>query len=139
MLRYSDYDIVLQEVPNEISLCFTLTGCPLACKGCHSEYIWNPDFGEPLTADLLEKLIDRYDEAISCVLFMGGEWRAEELLQFVRIAKAKKLKTALYTGLNMKKAPYCPAPYGRPKTSHPLISPIPKLPERKFLSLYPYV
>ena len=102
MLRYSDYDIVLQEVPNEISLCFTLTGCPLACKGCHSEYIWNPDFGEPLTADLLEKLIDRYDEAISCVLFMGGEWRAEELLQFVRIAKAKKLKTALYTGLNMK-------------------------------------
>ncbi|MDO4782938.1 MAG: anaerobic ribonucleoside-triphosphate reductase activating protein [Capnocytophaga felis] len=102
MLRYSDYNIVLQEIPNEISLCFTITGCPLACKGCHSEYLWNPNSGKPLTVDLLEKFLDKYEGTISCVLFMGGEWEIQELLDFIDVAKRKQLKTALYTGLNIK-------------------------------------
>lgn len=102
VLRYSSYDIVLQEVPNEISLCFTITGCPLACQGCHSQYTWNPNFGEPLTAGVFEKLLTKYDQTISCVLFMGGEWNTEQLLCFITIAKSKNLKTALYTGLNRK-------------------------------------
>ena len=33
---------------------------------------------------------------------MGGEWQAETLLSFILTAKCKQLKTALYTGLNMK-------------------------------------
>ncbi|GIJ97827.1 hypothetical protein CAPN001_23960 [Capnocytophaga stomatis] len=102
MLRYSEYDIVLQEVPNEISLCFTITGCPLACKGCHSEHIWNSNSGELLTVELFEKLLDKYEGAISCVLFMGGEWDIDELLKFITIANGRDLKTALYTGLNTK-------------------------------------
>ena len=73
ILRYSSYDIVLQEVPNEISLCFTITGCPLACEGCHSEYTWDGSKGCVLSNELLEKLLDRYEDTISCVLFMGGE------------------------------------------------------------------
>ncbi len=102
VLRYSSYDIVLQEIPNEISLCFTITGCPLACEGCHSQYTWNPDLGEPMTAVVLEKLLDKYDQTISCVLFMGGEWNIEYLLRFIEISKNRNLKTALYTGLNLK-------------------------------------
>lgn len=102
MLKFSSYDIVLQEVPNEISLCFTITGCQLACEGCHSEYIWNPDYGEDLTPELFRKLILRYRTTISCILFMGGEWRIQELLQLIRTAKSEQLKVALYTGLNIK-------------------------------------
>lgn len=102
MLRYSSYDVVLQEVPNEISLCFTITGCPLACEGCHSQYTWDAHFGEPLTADFLKKLIDKYNGTISCVLFMGGEWNIAQLLNLISISKAENLKTALYTGLNKK-------------------------------------
>jgi len=102
MLKFSSYDIVLQEVPNEISLCFTITGCQLACEGCHSQYIWNPDFGENLTPELFRKLIAKYRTTISCVLFMGGEWQIQELLQLIRTAKSEQLKTALYTGLNLK-------------------------------------
>ena len=102
ILRYSSYDIVLQEVPNEISLCFTITGCPLACEGCHSEYIWDGNSGCVLSNELLEKLIDRYESTISCVLFMGGEWQAEKLLSYILTVKSKQLKAALYTGLNMK-------------------------------------
>ena len=78
-LRYSSYDIVLQEVPNEISLCFTITGCPLACEGCHSEYIWDGSKGCALTNEGLETL-----------------------LSLIFQVKCKRLKTALYTGLNLK-------------------------------------
>jgi len=33
---------------------------------------------------------------------MGGEWQIQELLQLIRTAKSEQLKTALYTGLNIK-------------------------------------
>ena len=101
-LRYSSYDIVLQEVPNEISLCFTITGCPLACEGCHSEYIWDGSKGCALTNEGLEQLLSKYEDMISCVLFMGGEWQVETLLSLIFQVKCKRLKTALYTGLNLK-------------------------------------
>ena len=39
-LKYINYDIVFQEVPNEISLVFNISGCPHKCEGCHSKYLW---------------------------------------------------------------------------------------------------
>ena len=72
MLRYSSYDIVLQEIPNEVSLSFTITGCGLRCIGCHSEYLWDKNNGEVLTDELFVSLIKKYEGMISCVLFMGG-------------------------------------------------------------------
>lgn len=102
MLRYSSYNIVLQEVPNEISLYFTITGCKLACEGCHSEYTWDGSKGEVLTNELLQSLLTKYNGMISCVLFMGGEWEADRLLSLIFQVKCKQLKTALYTGLNLK-------------------------------------
>lgn len=102
MLRFSSCDVVLQEVPNEISLCFTITGCQLACEGCHSEYIWNPENGKELSQELFRRLIIKYKPTISCILFMGGEWRNQELLGLIRTAKLEQLKVALYTGLNIK-------------------------------------
>ena len=105
ILRYSSYDIVLQEVPNEISLCFTITGCPLACEGCHSEYTWDGSKGCVLSNELLEKLLDRYEDTISCVLFMGGEWEEAALIHKLQIARAYGLHTCLYTGLTEEKVP----------------------------------
>ena len=37
---------------------------------------------------------------ITCVCFMGGEWRPRELILYCRIAHRKGLKTCLYTGAN---------------------------------------
>ena len=39
-LNYTTEQITFQEVPNEISLSFLITGCPLKCKGCHSADSW---------------------------------------------------------------------------------------------------
>ncbi len=102
MLKYDSYDIVLQEIPDEISLCFTITGCSLACDGCHSEHLWNPENGKILTPDFFRNLLIRYKNTITCVLFMGGEWNPSELHVLIDIARKHFLKTALYTGLHKK-------------------------------------
>ena len=98
MLRYHDIQIVLQEVPNHISLCFNITGCPLRCKGCHSPFLWKNGSGEILTDVVFISFIEKYKNMISCILFMGGEWEEEDLIQKLKIAKTKGLETCLYTG-----------------------------------------
>lgn len=93
------YDIVFQEVPNHISLAFYVCGCSLRCPGCHSAELWTEDTGKILTKNIFQELLDRYENKITCVLFLGGEWHRPELIEYLRMARNKDLKTALYTGL----------------------------------------
>lgn len=37
---------------------------------------------------------------ITCVVFFGGEWYEDELVDLLQVARSRNLKTALYTGLN---------------------------------------
>ena len=98
-MRYYDYNIVLQEVPNEVSLSLSITGCKLSCDGCHSPYLWK-EHGEILTNEIFTDLLNKYTGLISCVLFMGGEWHEEELVNLLSLSKSMGLKTCLYTGLD---------------------------------------
>jgi anaerobic ribonucleoside-triphosphate reductase activating protein len=100
MLRYKDTNIVLQEIPGEITLVFTITGCSLNCKGCHSPYLWKKGTGNELSDDFIIELINKYKGIISCVLFMGGEWESD-LVNKIKLCNDYGLKTALYTGLNL--------------------------------------
>ena len=90
--------ICFQEVPNEIALAFTVTGCPLACPGCHSQDTWDPSRGTSLTHELFEKTLLQYQGLISCVLFFGGEWQQQHLIPLLALAQQHGLKTCLYTG-----------------------------------------
>lgn len=98
-MRFSYPQIHLQEVPGEISLALSISGCSLKCKGCHSTETWDKNFGTELTIDELNRLILK-NEGISCVLFYGGEWEPEELVTYLKYVKSKNLKTALYSGLD---------------------------------------
>lgn len=91
-------NIVFQEVPGEISLCFSITGCNIGCKGCHSTELWNEDIGADLDAHSFSTWLKKYNGLISCVVFFGGEWQPEHLITLLLIAKKNKLKTCLYTG-----------------------------------------
>ncbi|MEG2282023.1 MAG: anaerobic ribonucleoside-triphosphate reductase activating protein, partial [Rikenellaceae bacterium] len=71
-LKYVNYDIVFQEIPDEVTLAINLSNCPNRCLGCHSPYL-QQDIGEPLSEEVLSKLIDKYGSAITCVCFMGGD------------------------------------------------------------------
>lgn len=93
------YDIVYQEVPHHISLALYVCGCPLQCPGCHSPELWTETTGTPLTCEGLQYLLNKYQNRISCVLFMGGEWHEAQLITFLQMARDYKLLTALYTGL----------------------------------------
>ncbi|KKO46764.1 ribonucleoside-triphosphate reductase activating protein [Arsukibacterium ikkense] len=100
MLRFSEEQIVFQEVPGEVSLAFTIAGCPLGCKGCHSSYSWRPEIGNLLTPDYFSHRLQSYRGLISCVLFLGGEWQAAALLPLLVQARHAGLNTCLYTGLD---------------------------------------
>lgn len=99
MLRYSHEQVVWQEVPGETSLAYTISGCTVGCKGCHSVDTWPAGSGQPLTEEYFLARLALYQDLISCVLFLGGEWQANSLLNLLRLSKARGLKTCLYTGL----------------------------------------
>ena len=105
MLYFTREEIVWQEVPNEVSLAFLFSGCPLRCKGCHSADSWKTGLGSALTADYLAERLQRYAGLISCVLFLGGEWQPENLLPLLRQVRGTGLQTCLYTGLERHEMP----------------------------------
>ncbi len=90
--------VVFQEVPNEISLCFSITGCKVGCKGCHSTELWSEHNGTPLSNERFISYLKRYQGLISCVVFFGGEWQAPQLVEKLIIARKFSLKTCLYSG-----------------------------------------
>lgn len=102
ILFFSHPQIVLQEVPNEISLALSISGCSLKCEGCHSAFTWKKNYGLELTNDVFIELLNK-NQHISCVLFYGGEWKENRLLELIAIAKDYNKKVCLYTGLEMNK------------------------------------
>lgn len=97
-MKYDQFDVVMQEVPGEISLSFSITGCPIRCEGCHSPYLWKASRGTELDASSYATFLDRYKDYATCVLFMGGEWEEPVLREYLRTAREKGYRTCLYTG-----------------------------------------
>ena len=102
VLYSSSNYITTQDVPDELALAISLSGCHIHCKGCHSAFTWDPFFGELLTDDMFRNII-KNNKYASCVLFYGGEWQLERLLELIEIAKEYRLKVCLYTGLELEK------------------------------------
>ena len=50
LLKYSNYDVVFQEIPGEVALAINITQCPHHCDGCHSAVLAG-DFGNYLRDD----------------------------------------------------------------------------------------
>ena len=100
MLKYTDYDIVFQEIPDEVTLAINLSNCPTGCKGCHSPYLMQ-DIGEPLTTAILTTLLQKYGEDITCVCFMGGDaspFEVEKLALFLQCQTISPVKVGWYSG-----------------------------------------
>ena len=99
MLKCYSYDIVCQEIPDEISLAVNISGCPNRCPGCHSPWLWS-DEGELMTDEFVEGLIGKYSAAITCFCFMGGDAEPDEVERICRLVKScfPGIKTAWYSG-----------------------------------------
>ena len=95
-MKFTDYEVVLSEIPDEITLAINISNCPYHCDGCHSPHLWE-DIGTIVSPWELMKLVEK-NKGITCVAFMGGPFNevriASEFIHYVY----PKLKTAWYTG-----------------------------------------
>lgn len=101
MIKYVSSAIVMQEVPDEITLAINLSLCPNRCKGCHSPEL-RKDIGKELTKERLDKLIQD-SIGITCVCFIGGDNDKYTLHKLARYIKLHwGLKIAWYSGQEAK-------------------------------------
>ncbi len=99
MLKYYNYDIVFQEIPNEVTLAVNITNCPNRCKGCHSPHL-QKDIGEELNEERIISLMDKYASAITCFCFMGGDNDPLNINYLARLIRDRfpEIKIAWYSG-----------------------------------------
>ncbi len=100
-MKVASYDIVFQEIPEEVTLALNISQCPCHCQGCHSPHL-SDDIGEPLTTELLENLLTRYDAAVTCVCIMGGDAMPEEVNSWLAYIHSLGKKAAWYSGRETK-------------------------------------
>ena len=101
MLKYANYDVVFQEVPDEVTLAINISNCPNQCPGCHSKYLWE-NIGKNLDMNELNRLVEQYETGITCVCFMGGDAEPKEVADMAWQLKSShsNLKMAWYSGKN---------------------------------------
>lgn len=99
MLKYYNYDIVFQEIPNEVTLALNITNCPNRCRGCHSPHL-QEDIGDELNEERIIALMEKYSSAITCFCFMGGDADPLEINRLARFIQVHypEQKTAWYSG-----------------------------------------
>ena len=97
MLKYAYTKELFTEVPGEITLGISITGCTIHCKGCHSRELWE-DKGESLDVETLCGLLNQH-EGITCLCLFGGEHDIDTLTELFMYAH-KRVKTAWYSGLD---------------------------------------
>lgn len=99
-MKCFNYDIVCQEIPDEVTLALNISGCPNKCPGCHSPWLAG-DEGVALNENFINLLINKYISGLTCVCFMGGDQNPAEINRLASYIKATfpQLKTAWYSGL----------------------------------------
>ena len=96
-MKFASYDIVFQEIPNEVTLAINISNCPNRCAGCHSPHL-QEDIGEELDENAIEILLEKYGKSVSCVCFMGGDNSPKNVLHLAKLVKQFQKKTAWYSG-----------------------------------------
>ena len=99
MMKYVDVKEVFAEIPDEITLAISISGCPIHCPGCHSQYLW-ADVGEPLNVEALAEMLKSHI-GITCLCLMGGDQDPEEINNLAHWMKENsQVRTAWYSGRN---------------------------------------
>ncbi len=100
MLKYVNFDIVFQEIPDEVTLAINISNCPNGCSGCHSPFL-QQDAGEVLTEEILTYLLHEYGKSVTCICFMGGDSVPDEIVrlaEFLQNQSFVSVKVGWYSG-----------------------------------------
>lgn len=96
-MKYVDTKVVMQEIPDEITLAINISNCPCHCKSCHSSYLAQ-DIGEDLSIERLTQL-GTEAEGITCIAFMGGDADPKRVNRLAKWVKEElDLKVCWYSG-----------------------------------------
>ena len=98
MLKYLFCKEVFREIPGEISLGLSISGCQIHCVGCNQRELWE-DKGTPIDVETLCGLLNQH-QGITCLLLLGGESNIDALTELFMYAH-QRVKTAWYCGLDM--------------------------------------
>ena len=70
--------VVLEEIPDRVSLAVDISNCRGNCVGCHSPFL-KKNIGRELTPEVIDRLVaDNF--GVNCFLFLGEGRDPEELL-----------------------------------------------------------
>ena len=97
MLKYLYCKEIFKEIPNEITLGISISGCQIHCVGCNQRELWE-DKGTPLDVETLCGLLNQHN-GITCLLLLGGEHDIDTLTELFMYAH-KRVKTAWYSGFD---------------------------------------
>lgn len=97
MLKYLYVKEIFKEIPSEITLGISISGCQIRCVGCHSRELWE-DKGIILGMTEFQWLLNQHT-GITCVCLFGGEHDIDSLIELFMYAH-KRVKTAWYCGLD---------------------------------------
>lgn len=91
-------DIVLEEIPDRVSLAVEISNCRGNCIGCHSPFL-KKDLGDELTAEAVEKLL-KTNFGVNCFLFLGegNDPEALKAIAYYLRSSHPELELALYSG-----------------------------------------
>ena len=98
MIKYvpSMTSVVLEEIPDMVTLAVDISNCQGRCIGCHSPFL-QTDVGEELTVGIIDSLVaDNY--GVNCFAFMGEGNDLPALLSLAAHVRSKGLAAALYSG-----------------------------------------
>lgn len=89
--------VVVEELPDMLTLAVEITNCRGKCSGCHSPFL-RQDIGEELTEAVIDSLLsDNY--GINCFLFLGEGNDQDALIKMADyIHSVHNIKVALFSG-----------------------------------------
>lgn len=124
--------VVLEEIPDRVSLAVEISNCRGCCPGCHSPFL-KEDIGSELTPERIDALV-RDNFGVDCFLFLGEGQDPERLCALAAHVRSLGLFPAVYSGRQevddilwkafdyVKVGPYIEAlgPLNRPTTNQRL-------------------
>lgn len=88
--------VVMEEIPDRVSLAVDISNCRGNCVGCHSPFL-KQDVGEELTAEIIDRLLaDNF--GVNCFLFLGEGQDPQAILSLAAHVRELGLDVALYSG-----------------------------------------
>lgn len=98
MIKYCTHSIVFEEIPDRVTLAFSISNCQNRCKGCHSAFL-RKDIGDILDEEVLVKNFSKAISRCNCVLFLGEGNDIDGLIRLSDYIRTKfNVETAIYSG-----------------------------------------